>query len=251
MANILPVKDPHVGMRISKADLFDLPMRLIIIGKSQLSGKSTFISNLLMRPWSDDDDSGKQFYKKDFKGENVYIVCPSFDLDVKMGMIQKGLNIPDTNIMKEYDEAQLEALYTHIEDQFQKNVAEGKEPKHSLLVLDDCSFSGSLKATMNGVLSRIACNGRHILLSLIVTSQKYTSISTTLRENATGVVCFESSNKQLDLLYEDHGNMTRKEFDRIFREATRDKHTFFVINYSNDPSRRFMDSSFTAIKVSK
>jgi hypothetical protein len=98
------------------------------------------------------------------------------------------------------------------------------------------------------VLSKIACNGRHILISLIVTSQKYTSISTTIRENATGVICFESSNKQLDLLYEDHGNMPRKEFDRMFRDATREKHSFFCINYSNPPDRRFQDSTFTAIK---
>jgi len=246
---ILPLKDPHMDMRVAKEDLFDLPMRMIIIGKSQLSGKSTMISNLLLRPWGDDDTAGKQFYKNDFDGENIYIVCPSFDLDAKMTMIQKGKKIPDANIWREYDEAELEAWYDGIQEKFERDVAEGKTPKHTLLVLDDCSFSGALKATLNGILSRIACNGRHILVSMIVTAQKYTSISTTIRENATGVICFESSNKQLDLLYEDHGNMTRKAFDTMFRNATRDKHTFLCINYSNSHERRFMDSNFKAIKV--
>jgi hypothetical protein len=246
--NILAVKDPHMGMRVSKQSLFDLPMRLIIIGKSQLSGKSTLISNLLLRPWSSDDIGGSQFYKQNFKGDDIFIVCPSFDLDVKMGMIQKGLEIPDTNIWREYDEMELEAWYNRVEKQFQRDVEEEKEPRHTLLVLDDCAFSGALKATLNGVLSKIACNGRHILISMIVTSQKYTSISTTIRENSTGVICFESSNKQLDLLYEDHGNMPRKQFDQMFRDATREKHSFFCINYSNPPDRRFQDSTFTAIK---
>jgi hypothetical protein len=248
MATILPCKDPHVGMRVSKPDLFDLPMRLIIVGKSQLSGKSTLISNLLLRPWSEDDKGGLQFYKNDFDGDNIYIVCPSFDLDVKMSMIQKGLDIPETNIYREYDESELESWYDRIEEQFKKDVADGKKPKHTLLVLDDCAFSGALKATLNGVLSKIACNGRHILISMIVTAQKYTSVSTVLRENASGIICFESSNKQIDLLYEDHSNMSRKAFDDLFRQATKEKHSFLVINYSNDADRRFMDATFTPIK---
>jgi hypothetical protein len=235
-------------MRVSKPDLFDLPMRLIIVGKSQLSGKSTLISNLLLRPWSEDDKGGLQFYKNDFDGDNIYIVCPSFDLDVKMSMIQKGLDIPETNIYREYDESELESWYDRIEEQFKKDVADGKKPKHTLLVLDDCAFSGALKATLNGVLSKIACNGRHILISMIVTAQKYTSVSTVLRENASGIICFESSNKQIDLLYEDHSNMSRKAFDDLFRQATKEKHSFLVINYSNDADRRFMDATFTPIK---
>jgi hypothetical protein len=249
MATILPVRDPHVGMRISKPDLFDLPMRLIIVGKSQLSGKSTLISNLLLRPWSDDDKNGSQFYKNNFDGDNIFIVCPSFDLDVKMTMIQKGLEIPDSNIYREYDESELESWYNRIEESFKQDVADGKKPKHTLLVLDDCAFSGALKATLNGVLSKIACNGRHILISMIVSAQKYTSISTIMRENCSGLICFESSAKQVDTLYEDHGNMSRKQFDKMFRDTTKDKHSFIVVNYSNDSSRRFMDSNFTAIKV--
>ena len=248
MASILPVRDPHTSMRVSKTDLFDLPMRLIIVGKSQLSGKSTLISNLLLRPWSDEDKGGLQFYKNDFEGENIYIVCPSFDLDAKMHMIQKGLDIPETNIYREYNESELESWYDRIEEEFKKDVADGKKPKHTLLVLDDCAFSGSLKANNFGVLTKIASNGRHVLISLIVTSQKYTSVSTVLRENCSGLICFESSNKQIDLLYEDHGNTGRKQFDEMFRNATKEKHSFLVVNYSNDADRRFMDSTFTPIK---
>jgi hypothetical protein len=247
--NILAMKDPHVDMRVSKKDTFDLPMRMVVIGKSQLSGKSTLISNLLLRPWSSDDVGGQQFYKGDFKGEDIYIVCPSFDIDAKWAMIAKGKEIPDTNIWREYDEMALELWYNRISDQFERDVAEEKTPKHTLLVLDDCSFDGSLKAKMNGVLTRIACNGRHILISLICTSQKYSSVSTTIRENATGVIMFECSNKQLELFSEDHCNINKKRFEQMFRDTTREKHTFMVVNYSNSPDKRFQDSSFQPIKV--
>jgi hypothetical protein len=42
--------------------------------------------------------------------------------------------------------------------------------------------------------------------------------------------------------------MSRKAFDDLFRQATKEKHSFLVINYSNDADRRFMDATFTPIK---
>lgn len=246
---ILPMKDEHVGLRVSKKDTFDLPMRLIIVGKSQLSGKSTLMGNILLRPYDKDDVGGQQMYKDDFDGEDIYVVCPSIDLDSKWLAILKGKSIPDTNVWRHYDETELEQWYEQIEKNFHQAINEGKKPKHVLLVLDDCSFSGDLKAKTNGILSRIASNGRHILISLICTAQKYSSISTAIRENSTGCIFFECTNKQLDLIMEDHANIPKKQFEKIFRDTTKERHSFMVINYSNTPDRRLMDHSFRVIGV--
>ena len=49
-----------------KKILWDLPFRLAIVGKSQISlGKTTIILNLLLR---------EKFYGKDFKGDNIFII---------------------------------------------------------------------------------------------------------------------------------------------------------------------------------
>jgi len=42
MPKVLRVKDPHDSYHVKK-ELFDLPMSMIIVGKSQLSGKSSFV----------------------------------------------------------------------------------------------------------------------------------------------------------------------------------------------------------------
>ena len=245
---IYAMQDKHECYRISKKDLFDLNMRLLIIGKSQLSGKSTMIGNLLLRPFNKKDKAGKQFYKKDFDGEDIFVVCPSFDLDSKWSRMITDLKIPDTNVYKEYDEEELEALYRFLEADFHEHLAEGRKPKHKLVILDDCSFGGDLKSKIHGVISKIACNGRHILVSMIITSQKYSDISTTVRENCTGAIIFACSDKQLDLIYSDISTMPKKAFKTMFRKATHEKHSFFVVNYTNDADDRYCGSNFKRLK---
>ena len=47
--DILRVKDKSDSYTTKMERIFDLSMRLIIVGKSQLSGKSTVIFNLFLR----------------------------------------------------------------------------------------------------------------------------------------------------------------------------------------------------------
>ena len=245
-SRILPMKDSLSSYKVVKENLFDLPMKLVLVGKSELSGKSTVIGNLLLRPFADDDLDGKEFYKGDFKGENIYIVNPSIHLDTKFANIVQAKRIPAGNIYTSYDEEELTELYKRLEEQYEEEAANGKI-EQKLLVLDDVGFSGALKEKMHGVLAKCFSNGRHIALSTIVTAQKYSSVSTLLRENATGVILFECSAKQLELVAEDHAITSKKDFERMFREATRDKHTFMVVNYSNPIERRFMNSNFESV----
>ena len=60
--SILKMHDSAEDNRVHKEDTFDLPMRLLIIGKSQLSGKTNLVGNLVLRPYGGDDTSGKQMY---------------------------------------------------------------------------------------------------------------------------------------------------------------------------------------------
>ncbi len=241
---ILKMRDTAEDHRIQKRSTFDLPMRLLIVGKSQLSGKTNTVGNLMLRPFDDTDESGSQFYKKDFDGNDIYIVCPSTLVDHKWSSIIRGKKIPPENVMMKYDEEQLTKLYEKLEEQYHEKMDEGEKPTHKLVILDDCSFGGSLKEKMNGVIARLACNSRHILVSLVVTAQKYSDLLTTLRENATGMMLYQCSNKQMDLLHNDVGEQPKKEFMKMMNDATHRRHTFMVVNYSNDPDERFLDSNF-------
>ena len=120
-----------------KHPIFDLPFKLAIVGKSQISlGKTSIVLNMLLRD---------EFYKKQFKGENIWIVTNN-KLDNKLKILKKEKDIPDENFMI-YDEMALEDLYEMIEDEFQ----EEKKKQQRLIIFDDVAYSGDLKSKESGI----------------------------------------------------------------------------------------------------
>ncbi len=241
--------DKHVNLRIDKGDLPHLPMRMLIVGKSQLSGKSTLIGNVVLRPYDDSDSSGRDFYKNDFEGKDMYIVSESLHLDDKLQAIIKAKEIPEMNCLHHYDEEQLTQIYDNIERNFNEAIEEGRKPVHSLWILDDIAFTGALKEKTNGILAKVFSNSRHILLSAICSSQKYSSIHTVLRENASACIFFECSAKQAQLISEDHAVTSTKDFEKMLRRETQQKHNFLLINYNNPIEKRFMNSNFEPVSI--
>jgi hypothetical protein len=225
----------------TKKDLiFDLPLRIGIIGASQRSGKSSIIVNLVCRD---------EFYNKDFKGENIYIISPSIENDLKLKKMIEVKDIPDHNLFTEYDEGVLEELYNMLAEDYKNSVESGEVPTNKLIIFDDMSYSGALKNKTHGIISKLFCNGRHILVSTLLTSQKYSDLLTTCRENLNGAILFSCSNKQLDLIEQDHNFLKNKKmFNDMFRDATKEKHSFFVVNYTNGEDL-YQDSNFNFIKL--
>jgi hypothetical protein len=184
----------------------------------------------------------------------MYLVSPSLATDQKLQHLVKYKEIPDTNLMEEYDEEVLETLYKNLEEQYKDEVADGeKKPANKILVLDDCSFSGALKAKMNGIINKVAMNGRHINLSLLITAQKYTDVSTGIRENLSCLIAFDMSQKQLELVGADHNFFhSKKMFFKLFHDHIKERHDFIVVNYSaKDKASRYMDKTFDVIDISK
>ena len=183
------VSDKAEDWNIKKAITPDLPMKLCIVGRSQLSGKTNLIGNLLMLPHDDYPKEGAltNYYGRDFRGDDIYVVCPSVHVDHKWMQIIKYKGIPPENVFNEYSEERLSQLVDQIQHHFELAISQDRQPRHSLLILDDCSFSGALKHKIAGVISRCFCNARHILLSTIVSAQKYTDLPRVARINATGV----------------------------------------------------------------
>jgi hypothetical protein len=188
-----------------------------------------------------------EFYRDKFDGDNIVIISPSAKIDHKWRVMIEEHDIPDSNIYKGYNEQQLEVLYDLIKDEFQEDISNGIKPKHWLIIFDDISYGGDLKKKQHGIISKLASNGRHLLISTIITAQKYSDVSTGFRENMTGGIFFSCTNKQIDLIYTDHGMIPLKPFTKMFRDATNTKHSFFVINYSNDWNERYLDSEFKPI----
>ena len=120
--------------------LFDLPCRVLCVGKSQFSGKSSFLLNMLCQ-----DDS--RLYKKDF--DEIYIFSGSIKSDTKIKNIINVHDIPDENIHENFDEDMLEAIFDLTEEDYTEALDAGEKPKHVCVILDDVSFDGSLKKNSN------------------------------------------------------------------------------------------------------
>jgi len=223
--SILKVNDHTDSYYTKKDDIFDLPFRLLIIGKSFLSGKSTVILNLLLR---------EKFFKNDFDGDNIFIVSNNA-MDNKMRILKKEKDVDAGNFM-EFSEPNLEAIYEEVEERALEAINDGKKPPNSLIVIDDVAFSGGLKESeRKGTLSRIFCNGRHINLSIIVTAQKYSQLSTTMRSNCSGAILFSNSMHEVEAMSMDMNYLEKKrDFVKMFREATKGRNKFLVVNFSED-----------------
>ena len=79
------------------------------------------------------------------------------------------------------------------------------------------------------------CNGRHVNLSIIVTAQKHTQLSTTMRSNASGAILFSNSMNEVEAMAQDFNYLeSKKEFVKMFRNATKKRNSFLVVNFSED-----------------
>tara|TARA_R110002096_G_scaffold304969_1_gene499852 strand:+ start:626 stop:1345 length:720 start_codon:yes stop_codon:yes gene_type:complete len=234
--NIYKVKDKSDNNH-EEMPLFDLPMRLLINGKSQLSGKTTMILNLLMNP-----EFG---YDKKFEGENIYIISDN-KLDNKIKILMEYKDIPPENHFP-YDEQVLEMLYENLEEEAVEQMEDDGKIKPKLIIMDDVGYSGNLKSKNFGMITKLVANGRHLNLSQIYTSQRFSMVSTSLRSNLTGAILFNTSMKELELIAEDFNyKKTKKSFMEMFRKETDKPRSFLVINFSNK-SGLYMNSKFQTI----
>lgn len=238
------MKDSTDGNVTKKKDIFDLPMRLLLISKSG-DGKSSYLGNLLLR---------QEFYRNDFLPENVFIFTGSKRGDKKLQTIIEELDIEDSNVVDGYDEDYLDMIYDMLVENYNEKVEDkvkDKKQLNSLIIFDDLAFNNSFKDKgKNDMIRKLYLNGRKYNISVVIISQKYSAVSTAIRENATGLIIGKSSNKQLQLLSDDHNYIKsgNKDFIKLFRDATDTPYTKFIINFSNHPNI-YMDQNFQALKL--
>lgn len=222
---ILQINDSTDSYFTPHPKLFDLPSKLLVIGKSLLSGKSSLVINLLAR---------SEFYKDLIKPEHIYIVSPTLHQE-KWQKLINYLDIPPENLYDSYDPTEIQTLYDMVKEEFEEMKAQGERPPQRVVIFDDLAFSGlfsSSSSHKDNLIDALVCNGRHYLLSVWILAQKYTQLSTTIRENATALILYEATNKQWEQIADDHAKTKKKIFIEEAVKATKEKHHFMFINYS-------------------
>ena len=223
-------------------NLFNLPMRVLMIAKTG-DAKSTTLGNLLLK---------SEGYRDDFEPENIYIFSGSLKGDEKLRIMIQELEIPSSNLFNGYDGHMLEVIYDLQVEEFNEKINKGEKRKpklNTLFIFDDLAYSNAMtQRGKENEITKIFMNGRKYLISCIVISQKYSSVGTSLRENASGLIIGKASNKQLDLIADDHNYLEtgKKAFQKMFRKATDEPFSKLVINFSKP--ELYFDTHFQPIQ---
>ena len=233
---VLQVKD-DTDKLVIKHTVFNLPVRCLLVGASG-AGKNTILTNILC--------SDLFGYNKIFKGENIYIFCPSPYNDKKMMKIIEYYDIDDNNIYSgsDPDLDAIEHVYNGLIEEFREDPTQ-----QSVIIIDDYSSTGKFQSKYN-ILTKLFCNSRKFQTSIFFLSQYYMHVSPAIRTNANVLIIANCSNKNLQLLNDEHNYLKdKKTFNEIFRSHTKEKFHFFCINYTNKFDEMYLNKDFHKIKI--
>ena len=236
---VLKAKDICDSHVVEKGLLPSIPYRFILCGRSG-SGKSSLLSCMVALP---------SWYGDDFKGDNIYIWSGSKG-DNKINNLVDFKEIPKSNLRHEWHDGEVSVLYEDLLDDWREKTDKKEKPNNILFIIDDMFFSNKFRseAAKDSMMAKVYQNGRKFGISIIVLLQKYSSCSTSVREQANAIITFGCTNKQLGLMQSDWNYLpSSDDFYRVFRSATEMKHDWLYINIDQPLNQRYMDKNFDSL----
>jgi hypothetical protein len=215
------------------------PFRTVITGPTTC-GKSNFTKNILFnKQWK---------YCKYF--DEIYVFCGSKDdlLEYKQWALKENID-KKFKFMDKYDDQAVKELIDSIE---QDNIKR-KNPSRVLIVLDDQICNGVSKAGKLNAVDEIFIRGRHANISVIITTQKYKSLSNNMRVlNASNVVVFNGTNSNdMEAIANEHANtLSKDDALKLLKDNLNKPYSFVMINYKKPPNERFQGTDFKNITTS-
>ena len=215
---ILRVKSPpkEKPRKICHPHLPELPCIMVMVAPTK-SGKSTIISNLLLR---------EDFYKD--VHDNVTIFSNTIEQDVTSRFLCKAC---DT--YTGYDDNVLSGIVSQ-----QKSFKDEDRPFIGL-VFDD--ILGSVKR--NSYLNHLVTRSRHYGVGLLAISvQSFKAVGPTIRNNCNSFICGNLQNmSELDKISQEYSGMFGgdEKFRKIYNKATEQRYDFLYIDLQSNPARAF------------
>ena len=187
----------------------------IILGKPN-SGKSTYIQNILC---SKDGYAGKHKFA-------LILICSPNHYD-----LQQNINIPDGQCIDSIDLIWFDKWFDKVRIYQQQE----NHTKHLnvCIIFDDCLHDVKGNKSWQNHFAKYFKNRRHLIfnttISIFVTTQKYKSVPTYIRNLATQFVIFNSSRDEINqVLCECTSYNPRKMIPRIYDIITNDNGHQFV-----------------------
>ena len=171
---------------------------------------------------------------------NIYLFSPTASKrDEIWGELITSGTLKEENIVNELDLAYIKEILATQKMVIEKVGQDKCNPV--LLILDDLvSQMSRLGASKSNALVDAVLNGRRYNVSIWIVSQVVTGIPKSIRLNADGVIIFRIQPNE----FESFNEMVNDRYEKdtliaMYREATREKHSFLWVNMRKPSGQRF------------
>jgi polynucleotide 5'-kinase involved in rRNA processing len=192
---------------------------LLLIG-SQNSGKTTIINNLLL---------SKSFWGgKNSAFDNVYIFCPSVELDDGYRFLRENFEC--------YSEYKAEYLENIKKTQM---LFDKKDRPKIMIVIDDGSGLIDRNSTFNHYLTRF----RHYNSNIILSIQNFKSLSPIARSNASDVVLMNGivNDKEMEKIEDEYDGMFKGTLKKMYQKYTAKPYSFLYLKVRKNPPEMYQN----------
>ena len=175
-----------------------------------------------------------------YKFHKIFVICPT----ERINRFYKDIT-DDECIFDNYNEIWMNKLIDKMTEINANKTA--KERKHILLILDDCVSDHNFH--QSPTIKKLFLRGRHINISLLITTQYIYLISPSMRVNLDYVFCGQMNKQSIDLLCSEYlcGDIDKSEFIKMFNRCTK-AFNFLVVN-NNSVKDDDLNSVYGCIKA--
>jgi len=197
-------------------------------------GKTNLIINLLDRP---------RFYKNKF--DRVILFSNTYHND----KIWKACKcIDEENVHIDYDDETLQEIVDE-----QEEAIENDEPINTLIIFDDIIQQINKHSSL---INKLVMRNRHYYLTIWITTQKYSLVSPTIRNNTSYYILFGIKNiKEKEFITNElSDSVSEDEFSKIWNYALDGQnYNFLVISVKDKPEKMYRKQfkSFIMVKDMK
>lgn len=178
------------------------------------SGKTTLICNLL-------EQMAGRF-------DEIYLIYPNYSESKEYG----NLPLNPNRIFTKYKNDLIEQIYAR-----QHKIIDKVYPDFKILIIIDDGLSEEefVKMPKNHILNTIAVNGRHKGISLLLSSQTYIGLSTTIRNNCEYLILFRLLGNNLDGITNQFNDKDNKsDFRKLIIKHTEKRYHFIYLDLVNN-----------------
>ncbi len=194
-------------------------------------GKTNLIINLLDRP---------RFYKNKF--DRVILFSNTYHND----RIWKSCkSIDEENVHIDYDDEKLQEIVDE-----QKEAIENEEPINTLIIFDD--IIQQINKT-SSLINKLVMRNRHFYLTIWITTQKYSLVSPTIRNNTSYFILFGIKNiKEKEFIINElSDNVSEEDFKKIWAYALDGQNYNFLVISAKDKADKMYRKQFKSFIMLK